>query len=74
MNRAAIRVAVVGLLVLAIVGTASGVPPAACSLRALVGAAVLYFVARVAAGVLVSVTADVLHRGGPKGGHEGPGR
>jgi len=73
-NRTAIRIAVVGLLVLAIVGTASGVPPAACSLRALVGAAVLYFAARVAGGVLISVAADVLHRGSPKGGPEGRGR
>jgi hypothetical protein len=73
-NRTAIRIAVVGLVVLAIVGTASGVPPAACSLRALVGAAILYFLARVAGGVLISVAADVLHRSSRKGEHEGKGR
>ena len=66
MNRPAIKDAVVGLLVLAIIGTASGVPPAACSLRALVGAAVLYVLARVAGRVLIEAAADALRRGGPR--------
>jgi len=62
-KRTAVQVAVVGLLVLAAVGTARGVPPAACSLRALAGAVVLYLLTRVAGWVLASVGADILQRG-----------
>lgn len=78
MGRAALSVAVAGFLVLAVVGTCAGVSPFVCSQRALVGAAVLYVLVKVAGRMVLSMAVDTLlgTRGRPTvkdkaGGHTG---
>jgi hypothetical protein len=58
MKRISIQIAVLGFFVLAGVGWASGLSPAACSLRASVGAACLYMVIRFAGNVAIRLLAD----------------
>ncbi len=60
MRRIAASAAVVTCLLLAAVGLASGVPPFACTLRALVGAGVAYGLVTLAGRVVVRVLVDLL--------------
>ena len=62
MNRLAMSVAVVGLLVLAGVGWLSDLPPLTCAIRAAVGAAVLFVVTRVGARMALSLIVDEVIR------------
>jgi hypothetical protein len=59
-NRTAVQVAVAGLIVLALVGALTGVPPLVCSMRALAGALVLYVLVRLVGHVTVSLVAQAL--------------
>lgn len=55
--------AVVGFFAVAFAGTLGGVPAHVCSLRALVGAAAMYVLTRMAGGVVVRMVADAAVRG-----------
>jgi hypothetical protein len=72
MRRIAMRVALIGLFGLAFVGWACGLTPLACATRALVGAVVLYVLARLAARVVVAALAEAAARS-PRQGAEGEG-
>ena len=62
MRRYATIIAVVGFFVLAAVGHVSGVPPLACGLRALAGAAVLFVMVQIAAKAVLGIFVDVVLR------------
>ncbi len=71
MKRAALRIAVAGLLVLALIGAASGLEPDVCSKRALAGAAMIYVLVRVGGRVVIALIAaavaeDIARPSGPK--------
>jgi len=66
-RRTPVTVAVLGFFVLAGVGWFSGVAPFLCGIRALIGAAVLYVLARIAGRVLVHIMADAMLRGSAGG-------
>jgi len=67
MRRIAMRVALLGLFALAFVGWACGLTPFACTVRALVGAGVLYVLARLAGRVIVAALADAAARTAAEG-------
>jgi hypothetical protein len=60
MKRTAVAVAVLSFFVLALVGWACGIPPHACAIRALVGAAVLLVLVRMAGSILIDMAVDAL--------------
>lgn len=68
MRRTAVSAAVAAFIVLAIVGTVSGVPPFVCSMRALVGAGVTYVLVTVAGRVAISILVGVILGGRPRDG------
>ena len=65
MRRTATSAAVVALIVLALVGTVSDVPPFVCSMRALAGAAVTYVLVTVAGRLAISILASIIRAGPP---------
>ena len=62
----AIRIAVVGLFVLAGVGRLCGVPVGVCAQRAALGAVALYVMTTLAGRVLLSILADAAVRRDPE--------
>jgi len=63
MRRLATSAAVFTLLLLAAVGTASGVPPLTCSLRALAGAFVAYVLTTMAGRMAIRALVSAICRG-----------
>ncbi|MBL7139322.1 MAG: hypothetical protein ISS74_00270 [Planctomycetes bacterium] len=68
MRGIATSVAVFTLLLLAAIGTASGVPPFVCSLRALAGAFVAYVLTTIAGRMAIRILVSVI-RSGPNPSH-----
>ncbi len=60
MRRTATSTAVAAFIILAIVGTVSGVPPFVCGMRALVGAGVVYVLVTVAWRVAISILVGII--------------
>jgi hypothetical protein len=74
-NRIAVLIAVLGLFVLATVSTISGVPAPDAAVRALMGAIILYVVARVSGQIVARVIAHAMLVRSPAGewpDEEGP--
>ncbi len=65
MRRTATSAAVFALIVLAVVGTLSDVPPFVCSMRAMAGAGIVYLLVTVAGRVAISILASVIRAGPP---------
>ncbi len=61
-RQASIIMAVAGFFIVAIVGTVSGVEPHVCSIRALIGAAFMYVLGRLAGALAVRMMADAAIR------------
>ncbi len=69
MRQLAVRIAVLGFFGLGLAGWLSGQEALTCTLRALIGAAVLFVLARVAGRAVVAIVADAA-----KGGHRNQAR
>ncbi len=65
MNRIAVLIAVLGLFVLATVSTVCGVPAPDAAVRAMMGAIILYVVARISGQVVARVLAHAMFQQGP---------
>ena len=55
-------VAVIGFLVLAMIGWACGASPYGCGMKAAAGAVIIYLLARVSGRVLIGIVADGIAR------------
>ena len=53
-------IAVLTIFVIAAIGLCSGLTPWVCAIRALVGAAAMYVLAKVIAAIVVSILVDVM--------------
>ncbi len=60
MKRIAVTLSVMVFFAIAIVGWACGLSPYACSVKAVVGAIMIYVVARLAGRFVVRIVADVM--------------
>lgn len=65
MNRIAVLIAVLGLFVLATISTVCGVPAPDAAVRALMGAIILYVVARVSGQIIARVLAHAMLQRSP---------
>ena len=63
MRRMAIKVGILGLFAMAMVGWISGVPPHLCALRALVSAAVIYFLVMIAGRSVARILSGIMLHG-----------
>ncbi len=60
MRRTATNAAACAFIILAVVGTVSGVPPFVCGMRALAGAGVVYVLVTVAGRVAISILVGII--------------
>lgn len=63
MRRISLSIAVAAFFIMAIVGWLSGVEPFTCGLRALVGAVVLYVLAKMGGRIVLRMMADAIMSG-----------